>query len=106
MLSNRHSRRRLDALAAKGLNPGEITQTPERAQQPLPAKDDGDPLLSAEGRRRHLGHISEMTAWRWERDFGLPPPDLVVSRRRFWRRSTIDDWIAARITAQQAVAND
>jgi len=94
---NRSERRRGEALTESGLDPD---KTPERATQRSPM--DGDPLLDARGRRRYLGNISEMTAWRWERDYALPPPDLVVARRRFWRLSTLDAWIATRRAAPTA----
>ena len=77
----------------------------EEENHEAPDQQLGDPLLSAVGRRRFLGDISEMTAWRWERDFGLPGPDLVVGKRRYWRLSTVNRWvtetIAARAAAQQ-----
>lgn len=59
-----------------------------------PPPEDGDPLLNSARARRHVGEISVMTEWRWTRDFGYPAPDLVVSRRKFWRRSTLDRWVS------------
>jgi hypothetical protein len=101
MLSeNRHERRRVEVLRAHRPTDEQIDKTPDRAKQP--AAMDGDPLLSSGGRRAYLGNISEMTAWRWEQLFGLPPPDLVIGRRRFWRRSTLDYWIKSK--SEEAVS--
>jgi predicted DNA-binding transcriptional regulator AlpA len=58
---------------------------------PLP--EDSDPLYNSALMRRYCGGISPMTEWRWTRDFDFPKPDLVVARRKFWRKSTIDAWI-------------
>jgi predicted DNA-binding transcriptional regulator AlpA len=54
---------------------------------------DGDPLFDARGTRKYCGDISEMTLWRWSAQHDFPSPDVIIGRRRFWRRSTIDDWI-------------
>jgi hypothetical protein len=103
MLSeNRHGRRRAGVLGAPGLTQEEVARTPETTKQSTPA--EGDPLLSSSDRRAYLGHISEMTAWRWEQLFGLPGPDLVIGRRRFWRRSTLDTWVDLQAAAKQVPA--
>jgi predicted DNA-binding transcriptional regulator AlpA len=73
---------------------GAPNQIPDR-QQPV-----GDPLLDAKARRAYLS-ASEMTLWRWAQDFGFPPPDVVIGRRRFWLLSTIDRWLAQRIDAHK-----
>jgi predicted DNA-binding transcriptional regulator AlpA len=40
-----------------------------------------------------------MTLWRWSKTLGFPPPDLIIARRKFWRRRTIEAWVAQREAA-------
>jgi len=54
----------------------------------------GDPALDGAATRAYVGGITEMTRWRWERAHQFPKPDLVVGRRNFWRRSTLDAWLS------------
>ncbi|HEY3939125.1 MAG TPA: hypothetical protein VGL97_16960 [Bryobacteraceae bacterium] len=35
-----------------------------------------------------------MTLWRWTEGLGFPQPDTVIQGRKFWRRETIEAWIA------------
>jgi predicted DNA-binding transcriptional regulator AlpA len=58
-------------------------------------KGDGDPLMASADTRRYLGGISEMTLWRWLQILDFPAPDMTLQRRRFWRRSTVEAWLAA-----------
>ena len=58
-------------------------------------QESPDDLLTTPGVRAALGSISEMTVWRWTRERDFPLPDLIVARRKFWRRSTVQAWIAA-----------
>jgi predicted DNA-binding transcriptional regulator AlpA len=53
----------------------------------------GNPLLGAPAVQEYCGGISNMTHWRWEQDLGFPPPDIVIARRRFWRLSTVENWL-------------
>jgi hypothetical protein len=85
---NRHERRRQERLRRQGYTDNEIREQTDRP--------DGDPLLDARGTRKYCGQISEMTLWRWSHEFGFPLPDVVIARRRFWRRSSLDDWIESR----------
>jgi hypothetical protein len=61
-----------------------------------------DDLLTSTGVKAALGNISEMTLWRWSKTFGFPPPDLVIARRKFWRRRTIEAWVTKREAAGRA----
>jgi predicted DNA-binding transcriptional regulator AlpA len=63
----------------------------------------GDPLLESNAVRAYCGGISTMTLWRWSAEHGFPQPDLILSRRRFWKRSTLDAWITARIVEQAPI---
>jgi predicted DNA-binding transcriptional regulator AlpA len=54
-----------------------------------------DPLLNSKIVRRDVGSISEICLWRWTRDRGFPRPDLVLGDRKFWHRSSIENWIEA-----------
>jgi hypothetical protein len=54
-----------------------------------------DPLLDGKTVKRDLGNISEMSLWRWSRDRGFPVPDLIIGRRKFWYRSTVQGWVDA-----------
>jgi predicted DNA-binding transcriptional regulator AlpA len=58
-------------------------------------QESPDDLLTTPGIRAALGNISEMTLWRWSNTLAFPRPDLIVARRKFWRRSTLQAWIAA-----------
>jgi predicted DNA-binding transcriptional regulator AlpA len=70
------------------------TAFPETPPRTPPAPDD---LLSSYGVRHVLGGISEMSLWRYSNDdrFAFPKPDLIIARRKFWRRATVQRWIAA-----------
>jgi predicted DNA-binding transcriptional regulator AlpA len=59
---------------------------------PLGSPDD---LLTTGAVCACVGGISVMSLWRWHRDLGFPAPDLIIARRKFWRRGTIQGWIAA-----------
>ncbi len=43
--------------------------------------------------RAELGGISDMTLWRWLRrpDLQFPQP-VVIARRRYWRRTDLEEW--------------
>ena len=77
-------------------DPSLIDSATEDEIQKAPDHQAGDPLLDARGTRRYVGNISEMTLWRWSQEFDFPAPDVVIGRRRFWRRSTLDNWIESR----------
>jgi len=47
-------------------------------------------LVTSTGLKAMLGGVSEMSLWRWTRERGFPKPDLIVARRKFWRRETIE----------------
>jgi predicted DNA-binding transcriptional regulator AlpA len=83
--TNRHGRRREEALRQRSYTEEQIRELPDTM--------GGDPLLDARGTRQYCGDISEMTMWRWARDYAFPGPDIVIARRRFWRRSTLDAWL-------------
>jgi predicted DNA-binding transcriptional regulator AlpA len=57
-----------------------------------------DDLLTALAVKNILGGVSEMTLWRWSRDRGFPKPDLVIGRRKYWRRATVQGWISVQAT--------
>jgi predicted DNA-binding transcriptional regulator AlpA len=61
----------------------------------LPTSGLPDPLLDAKTVKRDLGNISEMCLWRWTRDRGFPAPDLVIGGRKFWHRSSVQNWLEA-----------
>lgn len=86
--TNRHQRRRENTLRRQGYTDEEIFNAPDR--------QGGDPLFDARGTRKYCGNISEMTLWRWGQKFDFPAADVVIGRRRFWRRSSLDAWIEAR----------
>lgn len=60
----------------------------------VPSPDD---LLNSAQVRQLIGAISDMTLWRWTRERGFPLPDVVIVRRKFWRRATVQAWITAQI---------
>jgi hypothetical protein len=62
------------------------------AAQDTTAKES-DPLYNSTLMRRHVGDISAMTEWRWTRQLAFPKPDVIIARRKFWRRSTLDRWL-------------
>jgi predicted DNA-binding transcriptional regulator AlpA len=62
----------------------------------VPAPDD---LLTTAGVCRVLGGISVMALWRRRKTGGFPAPDVVINRINFWRRSTVQAWIAKQETA-------
>lgn len=66
---------------------------------PRPQPDD---LLTSAGLKVTLGNISEMTIWRWGRDRGFPKPDLIIARRKFWRRGTVQAWLDAQAEGSAA----
>jgi predicted DNA-binding transcriptional regulator AlpA len=53
----------------------------------------GGPTYNAKHMREYVGRVSEMTIWRWTRKHDFPPPDIIIDKRRFWRRSTLDAWL-------------
>jgi len=50
-----------------------------------------DVFLTSAQVRGAFGGISEMALWRWAKNprIGLPPPDAVIARRKYWRAATI-----------------
>jgi len=71
-----------------------LNRVERRSEHALrPGDKLGDPLLNSGQKREYLGRISPMTDWRWSKKHGLPPPDVVVGRRGYWRLSTIERWI-------------
>ncbi len=69
-----------------------------------PHPQETDPLISATQFRKNVGHVSNMTIWRWLRipNDPLPPPTAIISGRRFWRKSQLDEWLARRAPAARA----
>jgi hypothetical protein len=88
---------RKPSLTPSALAAARLAIEPPAARAP-PAADD---LLTSTSVKAALGGISEMTLWRWSKAFGFPPPDLVIARRKFWRRRTIEAWVAGREAAGQ-----
>jgi hypothetical protein len=82
---NRHVRRATTILRRRGYSDTEISEAIGKG---------GDPLFDSLGVREYLGSISDMTLWRWAGQLGFPGPDFVLGRRRFWRLSTIEGWLA------------
>ena len=64
-------------------------------------------LVSATELRKTFGGVSHMSLWRWLRlpDDPLPPPAAIISRRRFWRASEIETWLARRKPAARPAAD-
>jgi predicted DNA-binding transcriptional regulator AlpA len=54
-----------------------------------------DDLISSATLREMLGGISDMTLWRWTKHLAFPSPDFMLSRRKFWRHSTVQMWLSA-----------
>lgn len=52
-----------------------------------------DELIQAAEVRRIFGGVSDMSLWRWldNPDLNFPRP-IVISRRRFWRKTEIAEW--------------
>jgi len=69
----------------------------------LPTSGLLDPLLDAKTVKRDLGNISEMCLWRWTRDRQFPAPDLIMGGRKFWHRSSVENWIEAQKTATRSI---
>jgi predicted DNA-binding transcriptional regulator AlpA len=100
--ANRHGRRRITTLQRRDFTEGKIDAAPDRessgrrlSAQQAEAVAELDPLLSAKHVCEFLGGISQMTLWRYRTNLGFPPPDYLLSRRRFWRASSIETWLAA-----------
>jgi predicted DNA-binding transcriptional regulator AlpA len=74
---------------------------------PAPPPRSDDDYLGSVAFRRVLGDISDTTFWRYEHDprLGFPKPDLIIRRRKFWRRATIARWLATQATKKEAVGN-
>lgn len=53
----------------------------------------GDPLLDAHSVEIYCGSVSHMTIRRWMVKLGFPKP-TIIDRRRYWRRSVVDGWLA------------
>jgi hypothetical protein len=47
-----------------------------------------DELLPEKLARREFGSVSAMCFWRWRRQGILPPP-IVINKRNYWYRSTL-----------------
>jgi hypothetical protein len=62
---------------------------------------DLDPLLPSRTVCALVGRITTMTLWRWSHNprIAFPPPDVIISQRRYWRASTIRRWQEQRGTA-------
>ena len=84
--------------------PPECDERPAAASKHAPARGppSEDDLLTSTGLKASLGGISEMTLWRWTRERGFPKPDLVIGRRKFWRRATVQKWLRVQAGAQNA----
>ena len=54
--------------------------------------DDFDPLLSANQLEELTG--TRASTWRYWAAIGAGPASFKVGRRRVWRRSTVDQWLA------------
>lgn len=65
--------------------------------------DRDDRLIGGTEVRRLCGGVSDMSLYRWQRDprVAFPPPDFRIARRIFWRRSTVEAWLATRATGAQ-----
>jgi len=48
------------------------------------------------------GCRSRTTVWNDIRDGTFPPPDIIIKRIRYWRRSTLRKWQDAAISATAA----
>jgi hypothetical protein len=71
----------------------------------LPPSPDDDTLVSSSTVKKEHGDICTMTLWRWlhpgrskksqehtpeeSAKIPFPPPDLVINRRRYWKRRTL-----------------
>jgi predicted DNA-binding transcriptional regulator AlpA len=72
------------------------------AARPAVALGQPDDLLTSAGLRAICGGISDMTLWRWTHQRDFPKPDVVINRRKFWRRSTVQAWIAEQVANASA----
>jgi predicted DNA-binding transcriptional regulator AlpA len=52
-----------------------------------------DPLVSTSKVRKVCGDVSDMTLWRWLQAGAFPKPTY-IGRRRFWRASAVEAWLA------------
>jgi predicted DNA-binding transcriptional regulator AlpA len=57
-----------------------------------------DPLLNSRQVANACGPVSMTTLWRWHQDqsIGFPEPDALIYSRRYWRLSTINQWLSER----------
>src|SRR5690348_3047147 len=74
----------------------DLDQQPSIVVHPS-TRSTADDLLTSAAVKASLGGISEMTLWRWTRNNAFPLPDLVISRRKFWYRATVQKWISAQL---------
>lgn len=56
--------------------------------------DHSDPLEKSAVMRRECGGISAVTEWRWNKQ-GIITPDQIINGRKYYRRSTIDQFKAS-----------
>jgi predicted DNA-binding transcriptional regulator AlpA len=66
--------------------------------------DPSEFLLNSGDVRRRCGNVSLMSLFRWLRDptVAFPRPDIVISKRNYWRESTIAAWLASRAPRRPA----
>jgi predicted DNA-binding transcriptional regulator AlpA len=65
------------------------------------SENNSDQLLTSGKVRKLLGGITDMSLWRWTKHLGFPQPDHVISRRKYWRRGTIESWLSEQRKATQ-----
>jgi predicted DNA-binding transcriptional regulator AlpA len=65
--------------------------------QPAPPPPSDEILLSANHVRKWCGGVSEAALYRWLRsdDVRFPPPDHLISGKRYWRAGTIRAFLRA-----------
>jgi hypothetical protein len=65
-----------------------------------------DSLLNSAQVRALAGNISVMCLWRWQRDprVQFPPPDIIITKRNYWRAGTIKGWLGRMQAASRTPA--
>ncbi|MGD9687978.1 MAG: helix-turn-helix transcriptional regulator [Desulfobacter sp.] len=61
-----------------------------------------DPLIADKTLREKIVGVSAVTWWHWRKQ-GRLPKSLTIGRRRFYRRSDIENWLDEMISAEPTV---
>ncbi len=64
--------------------------------------ENPDDLFGSREFRRRQGDVSTMTQHRREKSGILPPPDLRINGRKYWREGTYAKWLKDKLKTEAA----